>query len=174
MTYPNGHHPNSLANLKPCKPGERRNPSGKPKLSYSPLQCLKRTEELTEAKLEKLAGDADAVPMMRTAAKFRLMMLTDPVKFVLDKDRVAHAAGIDRAWVAAWGDMADRIDGKPIQHVITETSVIPAPAVLQRQLAETVAKMTPQQRAELAERIANPERFLTDVIGDDARALPNE
>jgi len=31
MDYPHGKHPNSLANLKPSKPGEVRNPKGRPK-----------------------------------------------------------------------------------------------------------------------------------------------
>lgn len=54
-------HPNSLANLKPFKPGQSGNPSGRPKQTFPQLveqELRKRSDEDPEkSKLEVLAQD---------------------------------------------------------------------------------------------------------------------
>jgi len=39
--YAIGKHPNSLKNLKPCKPGETRNPHGRPRKEQSVTEALR-------------------------------------------------------------------------------------------------------------------------------------
>lgn len=63
-----GHHPNSLAALKPVKPGEVRNPAGRPSAGASVKEWFNGLCDTPEGELERIAKDKEEAPKRRAAA----------------------------------------------------------------------------------------------------------
>ncbi len=118
---PRGTHPNSLANLRPqpWRPGQSGNPAGRARGSVYISECLNALlivdgdgrPRHTKADLERIVADDDAAPAMVIAARRILSAM---------RDGKLPRGGADPEPGRDFDRIADRIEGKPTQHIIAE------------------------------------------------------
>ncbi len=118
---PRGTHPNSLANLRPrlWRPGQSGNPAGRARGSVYISECLNALlivdgdgrPRYTKADLERIVTVDDAAPAMVIAARRILSAM---------RDGKLPRGGADPEPGRDFDRIADRIEGKPTQHIIAE------------------------------------------------------
>ena len=118
---PRGTHPNSLANLRPrpWQPGQSGNPAGRARSGAYISECLNALlimdrdgrPKHTKADLERIVADDDAAPAMVIAARRILSAM---------RDGKLPRGGADPEPGRDFDRIADRIDGKPAQHIMVE------------------------------------------------------
>lgn len=104
-------HPNSLANLKPVKPGEIRNPEGRKTAGASIKEWVNAFAEWTVSEVKKVVDSPDATVAQLAAARTVLGSIVDGEDF----DRIC-----------------DRTEGKPNQfnHLTSDGTFRDEPIVL--------------------------------------------
>ena len=129
MAAGHGHHPNSLANLRPpWRPGQAGNPDGrKPGVVYvsehvSSLlaESADGTPRYTKADLEKIVGDEKEAPGRVIAARWVLTCMADGRRWVVDRDGKLKPAALDPEPGRAIERLTDRLEGKPTQTLRVE------------------------------------------------------
>ena len=118
---PRGTHPNSLANLRPqpWKPGQSGNPAGRARGGAYISEWLNTllivdehgTPNYTQADLKESVEDENAAPAKVIAARRVLSAM---------RDGKLPRGGADPEPGRDFDRIADRIEGKPTQHIIAE------------------------------------------------------
>jgi hypothetical protein len=97
-----GRHPNSLANLRPCKPGQSGNPAGRKTAGATVKEHWNRMAGWSQQQLENVFGDATATVAERAAAKQWLAGMLDGQEL----DRIInHTDGRPKQGVELSGDV---------------------------------------------------------------------
>ena len=125
---PRGTHPNSLANLRPrpWQPGQSGNPAGRARGGAYISEWLNTllivdehgTPNYTQADLKEIVADDNAAPAMVIAARRILSAM---------RDGKLPRGGADPEPGRDFDRIADRIEGKPAQHVVVEQPPIRTP-----------------------------------------------
>ncbi len=118
---PRGTHPNSLANLRPrpWRPGQSGNPAGRARGGAYISEWLNTllivdehgTPNYSQADLKEIVADDNAAPAKVIAARRILSAM---------KDGKLPRGGADPEPGRDFDRIADRIEGKPTQHIIAE------------------------------------------------------
>ena len=174
---PRGTHPNSLANLRPrpWQPGQSGNPAGRECGSVYISECLNAllivrdagTPKYPKADIERIAEDSQSAPAMVIAARRILSAM---------KDGKLPRGGSDPEPGRDFERIADRLEGKPAQHV-NVTQQPPSLDSLEAELRAMVAQdptLSARMRAMLAE-VAGPEATpLPAVIQTTAEPIDDQ
>ena len=139
MSYPRGHHPNSVANLKPWRHGESGNPHGRTAVGMSYREWLNLLDagdadgnaKYTDSDLEAMIDDPTQTRAKRAAAAD----LLDMRRRDYHKAVPLRANPIDR--------VCDRTEGKPIARVVVQTHKVVDPAQLIGDLRAALADLPP-------------------------------
>ena len=122
MAAGHGHHPNSLANLRPpWKSGQAGNPYGrKPGVVWVSEHVSSLLAEnadgsprYTKADLEQIVGDEKESPARIIAARWVLTCMLDGRRWVVDRDGKLKPAALDPEPGRAIERLTDRLEGKP-------------------------------------------------------------
>ncbi len=112
-------HPNTLANLRPWQPGQSGNPAGRARGGAYISEWLNTllivdehgTPNFTQADLKEIVADDNAAPAKVIAARRILSAM---------KDGKLPRGGADPEPGRDFDRIADRIEGKPAQHIMVE------------------------------------------------------
>lgn len=163
-----------LANLRPFKPGQSGNPSGRKPGGAVVLEYINAflavdddgVPRYTQNEIQAVIDNESAPPAAVAAARQVLLMMADPEKFVLDRRGKAHRAGHDPEPGRALERILDRILGKPTQTIIHEEP--PADeADLLNQLNALLAD-NPDVARHMAKQVPN----LAELTGSERPKLP--
>lgn len=160
-----GHNgnPNSLKNLERgrWKPGQSGNPTGRAKGVVYPSELLHGllamdddgTPRYTRSDLEKIVEDENAAPALVIAARWILDGMRDGQRWILGKDGELKPAALDPTPSRVRVELADRLEGKPVQKLQVERERIRTPAEINADLVPLLARalvsLPPAERARL-------------------------
>lgn len=147
-----GHNgnPNSLKNLERgrWKPGQSGNPTGRAKGVVYPSELLHGllamdedgTPNYTRADLEKIVEDENAAPALVIAARWILDGMRDGQRWVVGKDGRLQPAALDPTPSRVRVELADRLEGKPVQKLQVEREPVRTPDEITDEFARLMEK----------------------------------
>ena len=139
---------NSLKNLERGRwvPGQSGNPTGRPKGLVYPSELLHGllamdddgTPKYTRADLEKIVEDEDAAPALVIAARWILDGMRDGQRWVVGKDGKLQPAALDPTPSRVRVELADRLEGKPVQKIAVQQTPTPTPQECEDNIVATI------------------------------------
>ena len=158
---------NSLKNLERgrWKPGQSGNPTGRAKGVVYPSELLHGllamdddgTPNYTRADLEKIVEDENAAPALVIAARWILDGMRDGQRWVVGKDGKLQPAALDPTPSRVRVELADRLEGKPVQKLQIERERIPTP----EECADNIVEMIEAHPTMLANTTTWPDLLRT-------------